>query len=151
MLQDMPWKKDKCGDEHRHTHTQCAAGALLVTFKSRLSVPPYRIENMSSDVIIKFAQKSVRGSCYKWNTLAPAPGGHKMAYALDEPNQEACLSIIVSFLCCTIPRRSFVRSYCRDTCLTSRSSWLARPVECCVCAGSIGGALYYALCRLLQS
>ena len=40
--------------------TNCApvssAGTVLVTFKSRLSLPPYRIENACSDVAIWFAQ-----------------------------------------------------------------------------------------------
>ena len=32
------------------------AGTVLITFKSRLSLPPYRIENATSDVAIWFAQ-----------------------------------------------------------------------------------------------
>ncbi|KAL0018632.1 hypothetical protein WJX77_009530 [Trebouxia sp. C0004] len=69
------------------------SGSLLVTFKSRLSVPPYRIENMSSDVVIFFAQRSVAHQRSKWNWLTPAPGGNKMAYAWDEPIQDHSMTI----------------------------------------------------------
>jgi hypothetical protein len=37
----------------------CDAGTVLITFKSRLSLPPYRIENATSDVAIWFAQVRV--------------------------------------------------------------------------------------------
>ena len=73
-----------------------SAGALLVTFKSRLSVPPYRIENMSSDVVIFFAQRSVAHHRSKWNWLTPVQGGNKMAYAWDEPIQDHYMTIRVS-------------------------------------------------------
>ena len=75
-----------------------AAGSLLVTFKSRLSVPPYRIENMSADVVIFFAQRSVAHQRSKWNWLTPAPGGNKMAYAWDEPIHDHSMTIRVGFL-----------------------------------------------------
>ncbi|KAL3135445.1 hypothetical protein ABBQ32_007626 [Trebouxia sp. C0010 RCD-2024] len=61
------------------------SGSLLVSFKSRLSVPPYRIENMCNDVGIRFAQRGVPHQRSKWNELLPVPGGNKMAYAWDEP------------------------------------------------------------------
>ena len=73
-----------------------ATGSLLVTFKSRLSVPPYRIENMSSDVVIFFAQRGVAHQRGKWNWLMPAPGGAKMAYAWDEPIADHVMTIRVS-------------------------------------------------------
>ena len=71
------------------------AGSLLVTFKSRLSVPPYRIENMSSDVVIFFAQRGVAHQKSKWNWLTPASGGAKMAYAWDEPILDHVMTIRV--------------------------------------------------------
>lgn len=70
-----------------------------MSFKSRLSVPPYRIENMSSDVGIRFAQRGVPQQHSKWNELAPLPGGNKMAYAWDEPILEHFMTIEV----CTSP------------------------------------------------
>ena len=60
-------------------------GCVLVTFKSRLSVPPYRIENKTSDVVVYFAQSTLTASREKWNWLVPRPGGSAMAYAWDEP------------------------------------------------------------------
>ena len=84
-----------------HVVLGCNAGSLLVTFKSRLSVPPYRIENMSSDVVIFFAQRSVAHQRSKWNWLTPAPGGNKMAYAWDEPIQDHSMTIRVGpCFCC---------------------------------------------------
>ena len=72
----------------------------MVTFKSRLSVPPYRIENMCSDVVIFFAQAAIASTRNVWNWLTPRPGGNKMAYAWDEHSQEHRLQIRVghSFL-----------------------------------------------------
>lgn len=81
----------------RQGRVECGVGSLLVTFKSRLSVPPYRIENMSGDVVIFFAQRSVAHQRSKWNWLTPAPGGNKMAYAWDEPIHEHYMTIRVSF------------------------------------------------------
>lgn len=46
----------------------CDAGTVLITFKSRLSLPPYRIENATSDVAIWFAQ--VRVSALKTKPLS---------------------------------------------------------------------------------
>lgn len=69
---------------------------MLVTFKSRLSVPPYRIENKTSDVIVYFAQSSLKGTREKWNWLAPRSGGRVMAYAWDEPTAEHRLQVQVS-------------------------------------------------------
>lgn len=74
------------------------AGSLLVTFKSRLSVPPYRIENMSNDVVIFFAQRGVAHQKSKWNWLTPVPGGAKMAYAWDEPILDHVMTIRVSYM-----------------------------------------------------
>ena len=48
------------------TATQCLtlrvtlAGTVMVTFKSRYSLPPYRIENACSDVVCWFAQVTCR-------------------------------------------------------------------------------------------
>ena len=72
-----------------------AAGSLLVSFKSRLSVPPYRIENMCNDVGIRFAQRGVPHQRSKWNELLPVPGGNKMAYAWDEPILDHYMTIEV--------------------------------------------------------
>ena len=82
-------------------------GSLLVSFKSRLSVPPYRIENMSSDVGIRFAQRGVPQPSSKWNELVPLPGGNKMAYAWDEPILDHYMTIQVctSLLTCLSLRR----------------------------------------------
>ena len=68
---------------------------MLVTFKSRLSVPPYRIENMSNDVVIYFAQSALAGDRSKWNWLLPDAGGSAMAYAWDEHTLEHRLQIQV--------------------------------------------------------
>ena len=67
------------------TEARLHAGCVLVTFKSRLSVPPYRIENKTSDVVVYFAQSTLTASREKWNWLVPKPGGSAMAYAWDEP------------------------------------------------------------------
>ena len=37
-------------------HARNSAGTVMVTFKSRYSLPPYRIENACSDVVCWFAQ-----------------------------------------------------------------------------------------------
>lgn len=68
---------------------------MLITFKSRLSVPPYRIENKTSDVIVYFAQSALKGTREKWNWLAPRSGGRAMAYAWDEPTAEHRLQVQV--------------------------------------------------------
>ena len=75
----------------------CSAGSVLVTFKSRLSVPPYRIENQCEDVKIFFAQTSVAQLHERkfWNTLDPMVGGNAMPYAWDEPTQEHKLTVQV--------------------------------------------------------
>ena len=90
------------------------AGSLLVSFKSRLSVPPYRIENMSTDVGVRFAQRGVPQQHSKWNELVPLPGGNKMAYAWDEPILEHYMTIEV----CTSP----LSTACKKAC-TSPSVW----------------------------
>ncbi|KAK9867091.1 hypothetical protein WJX84_006946 [Apatococcus fuscideae] len=71
------------------------SGSVLVTFKSRLSVPPYRIENQCEDVKIFFAQTSVAQLHERkfWNTLDPMPGGNAMPYAWDEPTQDHKLTV----------------------------------------------------------
>ena len=71
------------------------AGCVLITFKSRLSIPPYRIENKTADVMIYFAQSSVAGSREKWNWLSPCSSGSSMAYAWDEPCQTHKLQVQV--------------------------------------------------------
>ena len=48
-------------------------------------MPPYRIENKTSDVVVYFAQSTLTASREKWNWLVPRPGGSAMAYAWDEP------------------------------------------------------------------
>ena len=75
----------------------CCAGSVLVTFKSRLSVPPYRIENQCEDVKVFFAQTSVAQLHERkfWNTLDPMSGGNAMPYAWDEPTQEHKLTVQV--------------------------------------------------------
>lgn len=70
-------------------------GCVLITFKSPLSVPPYRIENKTSDVMIYFAQSSVAKDREKWNWLRPGPSGSSMAYAWDEPCQTHRLQVQV--------------------------------------------------------
>ena len=60
-------------------------GCVLITFKSRLSVPPYRIENKTKDVMIYFAQAGVAGDRERWNWLRPTAGGCALPYAWDEP------------------------------------------------------------------
>ena len=48
-----------CAAEQRYCNSHALvydAGTVLITFKSRLSLPPYRIENATSDVAIWFAQ-----------------------------------------------------------------------------------------------
>lgn len=67
-----------------------------MTFKSRYSVPPYRIENRTADVVVYFAQYSLRATREKWNWLAP--GGSAMAYAWDEPTLEHRLQVQVTRL-----------------------------------------------------
>ncbi|KAK9815754.1 hypothetical protein WJX72_009012 [[Myrmecia] bisecta] len=69
------------------------SGSVLVTFKSPLSVPPYRIENHCEDVIVFFAQDAVHRDRTKWNWLEPRLGGAAMAYAWDEPNMEHRLRV----------------------------------------------------------
>ena len=69
---------------------------MLVTFKSRLSVPPYRIENKTSEVVVYFAQSTLTASREKWNWLLPRPGGSAMAYAWDEPTAFHRLQVQVS-------------------------------------------------------
>lgn len=71
------------------------AGCVLITFKSRLSIPPYRIENKTSDVMIYFAQSSVASDREKWNWLSPRSSGSSMAYAWDEPCQTHKLQVQV--------------------------------------------------------
>ena len=73
----------------------CCSGCVLITFKSRLSVPPYRIENKTSDVMIYFAQAAVAGEKHRWNWLRPCPTGSSMAYAWDEPGQAHKLQVQV--------------------------------------------------------
>ena len=68
----------------------------MVTFKSRLSVPPYRIENMCSDVVVFFAQAPIASLRNVWNWLTPRAGGNKMAFAWDEPTQQHRLQVRVS-------------------------------------------------------
>ena len=77
------------------SHDLVIAGCVLVTFKSRLSVPPYRIENKTSDVVVYFAQSALKGTREKWNWLAPRPGGSAMAYAWDAPTAEHRLQVQV--------------------------------------------------------
>jgi hypothetical protein len=58
----------------------CGAGTVLITFKSRLSLPPYRIENATSDVAIWFAQVRVSAPQHQSAELdgtAAACQGHK--------------------------------------------------------------------------
>lgn len=71
------------------------AGCVLVTFKSRMSVPPYRIENNTNDVVVYFAQSTLTASREKWNWLVPRPGGSAMAYAWDEPTNSHRLQVQV--------------------------------------------------------
>lgn len=66
-----------------------------MTFKSRLSVPPYRIENKTADVVVYFAQSALKGEREKWNWLTPRSGGSAMAYAWDEPVAEHRLQVQV--------------------------------------------------------
>ena len=70
-------------------------GSVMVTFKSRLSVPPYRIENMCSDVVVFFAQAPIASLRNVWNWLTPRAGGNKMAFAWDEPTQQHRLQVRV--------------------------------------------------------
>ena len=77
------------------------AGCVLVTFKSRFSVPPYRIENRTSDVVVYFAQSAVRHDRGMWNWLTPEAGGSHMAYAWDEPTQEHSLQVQASTMLIT--------------------------------------------------
>ena len=71
-------------------------GCVLVTFKSRFSVPPYRIENRTTDVVVYFAQSSLKATRENWNWLSPLPGGSAMAYAWDEPTYDHRLQVQVS-------------------------------------------------------
>lgn len=91
-----------------HLQNLCA-GCVLVTFKSRLSVPPYRIENKTTDVVVYFAQSSLTGAREKWNWLTPQPGGSAMAYAWDEPTAHHRLQVQVDFIMkCFILDRSIM-------------------------------------------
>ena len=66
-----------------------------MTFKSRMSVPPYRIENKTNDVVVYFAQSSLTATRDNWNWLKPRPGGSAMAYAWDEPTDHHRLQVQV--------------------------------------------------------
>lgn len=70
---------------------------VLITFKSRLSVPPYRIENLCKDVVVFFAQAGLAGQRDKWNWLLPSATGQaaSMAYAWDEPTSDHILQVQV--------------------------------------------------------
>ncbi len=68
---------------------------MLVTFKSRHSLPPYRIENHCEDVVCWFAQGALKGSNTRWNVLTPRQGGNSLAYAWDEPSLEHKLLVHV--------------------------------------------------------
>ena len=70
-------------------------GCVLVTFKSRMSVPPYRIENNTNDVVVYFAQSTFSNTREKWNNLVPHAGGSAMAYAWDEPTHSHRLQVQV--------------------------------------------------------
>ena len=52
------------------------AGTVLITFKSRLSLPPYRIENATSDVAIWFAQVCILTVKQAAKTDGPATACH---------------------------------------------------------------------------
>ncbi len=71
---------------------------MLITFKNRLSVPPYRIENQCKDVVVYFAQSSLVTQRDKWNWLLPSEnqGGASMPYAWDEPNLDHALQVQVT-------------------------------------------------------
>jgi hypothetical protein len=71
------------------------AGCVLVTFKSRYSLPPYRVENLCSDVVVWYCQEALKFQQSKWNWLAPRPGGNSMAYAWDEPTLDHRLRVHV--------------------------------------------------------
>lgn len=69
-----------------------------MTFKSRYSLPPYRIENQCSQVVCWFAQGALKGSNERWNVLTPRQGGNSLAYAWDEPTLEHKLLVHVRLL-----------------------------------------------------
>lgn len=129
-----------CNLEHLHQNVlllSCivvvAVGSLLVTFKSRLSVPPYRIENMSSDVVIFFAQRGVAHQRAKWNWLTPAAGGNKMAYAWDEPNEDHYMTIRV----CSSVMTVMTAPTCGETQLSIVCGALSQPAAFIPSATSI--------------
>ena len=66
-----------------------------MTFKSRHSLPPYRIENQCAQVVIWFAQGALKGSSTRWNLLTPRQGGNSLPYAWDEPALEHKLLVHV--------------------------------------------------------
>ena len=123
-------------------------GCVLVTFKSRFSVPPYRIENRTTDVVVYFAQSSLKATRENWNWLSPLPGGSAMAYAWDEPTYDHRLQVQVSLtlvtfalaLLCLLTRSlvaapdrrsaegpAFAR--CRRTCRTASGGLSRRPTN----------------------
>jgi len=64
-------------------NTHCwttAAGTVMVTFKSRYSLPPYRIENACADVVCWFAQ--VSDVAMKTHTRAPKAHRKRHNYAI---------------------------------------------------------------------
>ena len=69
-------------DSHALVHD---AGTVLITFKSRLSLPPYRIENATSDVAIWFAQVCILAVKQAAKTDGPAVACHhqKIVHASD--------------------------------------------------------------------
>ena len=66
-----------------------------MTFKSRFSLPPYRIENHCAQVVVWFAQATLKANDKNWNKLTPRKGGNSLAYAWDEPSFEHKLLVQV--------------------------------------------------------